>query len=721
MDLDLALTRSGGIIECGSNTIRHSYTTTNTGGTLNRGTSTWIYDQSDDRSHNLSAVNDTLYNMVINSSDNENKDYFLTGTITIENKLSLTNAGIGTGTVQVLDTFEVVSVGEQTDNAGIRFVGDENGVFYRNGDDIDNYDIVIAKSGNAEVDFVSSGATFTSGSDNNNLVVESGIADFSPESSVNVEFEEIQLDGGTLRATSGTFTWDGDWDNNGGKFEHNNGRFQYEYENRTWESTVADTFNVLILAGTGGGKEIAAEADDEIIILDTLYMTQGEGFFNATFKPAGNLIMASGWAANGSQGTMEFVGNNAQILDFSAGVSDFDGDIVLNKTGGSSVTLASELDLNGSGQSITFTAGYLVTTNTNILDFPDNNATTSGGSNSSFVDGPIRKRNTSSFFYPVGNAGVYGPITVDPVSGTGTEFEVEYTFSTPTDNTDLGTGVQGISQKEYWTVTRTNSSNSANITLHWDITRSGNITDYTKLLVAHYTGGTWQNEGNSNITGDNNSGTVTANGVSSFSPFTLGTSDVTVNALPVELTEFKATPDPEENVVHLFWVTSSELNNDYFTVERTKDLKEFEEVAQVTGQGTTNQRTEYHETDYNPYEGVSYYRLSQTDFDGKREYFDLKKVLLELDGSTKDIDVQLYPNPNNGHNMYMKIPNSDEEEMNVLVNDFLGKEFLIDFTVINQGSYSVVAIEMNQKLPAGSYLISVAVGDKTHQHRLIVQ
>ena len=193
------------------------------------------------------------------------------------------------------------------------------------------------------------------------------------------------------------------------------------------------------------------------------------------------------------------------------------------------------------------------------------------------------------------------------------------------------------------------------------------------------------------------------------------------NPLPVELVDFKATPDAEENEVHLFWVTSSEINNDYFTVERTADLNEFELVTQVGGQGTTNETTEYRETDCNPVQGISYYRLSQTDYDGNTEYFDLEKVLMELGKSDENLEIQLYPNPNNGHNLYLKIPNSQNEDLKVLVNDFLGKEFLIDFTVINQGNYSVVAVEMSQKLAAGSYIINISVNGENHQHKLIVQ
>lgn len=194
--------------------------------------------------------------------------------------------------------------------------------------------------------------------------------------------------------------------------------------------------------------------------------------------------------------------------------------------------------------------------------------------------------------------------------------------------------------------------------------------------------------------------------------------------LPVELTQFSATPNSKENTVNLFWITTSELNNDYFTVEKTKDLEAFEEVETVTGQGTTNSKTEYNTTDFSPYKGVSYYRLSQTDFDGTTNYFDLEKVMLAMDPEL-DMDVQLYPNPNNGHHMFIKVPAQDNnvgsDEVKLLVNDFLGKEFLVDFSVFDKGDHQLIVIEMNQKLTPGSYMVNMQIGNKRLSHKLIVQ
>lgn len=190
--------------------------------------------------------------------------------------------------------------------------------------------------------------------------------------------------------------------------------------------------------------------------------------------------------------------------------------------------------------------------------------------------------------------------------------------------------------------------------------------------------------------------------------------------LPVELIKFEAIPNPKEKAVHLLWITASETNNDYFSIEKTKDLDRYELVNTVIGQGTTNEKTEYKETDYQPFEGTSFYRLSQTDFDGNTNYFNPEKVNLNLD-ELCEIDMELYPNPNSGDVLYIKIPNLEDEQFQILVNDFLGKEFMVDFSIYNQGNFSIIAMELNKRLNPGSYLINIALKDRVLSQGFIVK
>ncbi|MES2654456.1 MAG: SBBP repeat-containing protein [Bacteroidota bacterium] len=94
--------------------------------------------------------------------------------------------------------------------------------------------------------------------------------------------------------------------------------------------------------------------------------------------------------------------------------------------------------------------------------------------------------------------------------------------------------------------------------------------------------------------------------------------------LPVKLITFNAALVNKK--VNCTWETASEINNDYFTIERSIDGNNFESVGTVKGQGFSNTNTRYSFTDNNPFNSISYYRLKQTDFDDRYTYSPIKRV-----------------------------------------------------------------------------------------------
>jgi len=108
-------------------------------------------------------------------------------------------------------------------------------------------------------------------------------------------------------------------------------------------------------------------------------------------------------------------------------------------------------------------------------------------------------------------------------------------------------------------------------------------------------------------------------------------------ALPVELTEFTAKAN--KVAVDLMWETASEIDNDFFVIERSSDARRFEAIGKVEGSGSTASISNYSFIDKNPLKGNNYYRLKQTDFDGAYEYSDIRNV--NFDGE----ELQIYPNP----------------------------------------------------------------------------
>jgi len=120
--------------------------------------------------------------------------------------------------------------------------------------------------------------------------------------------------------------------------------------------------------------------------------------------------------------------------------------------------------------------------------------------------------------------------------------------------------------------------------------------------------------------------------------------------LPITLSEFYL--EKQSDGVLIKWTTLSEINNDYFSVERSTNLKTFEEIERIVGAGDSRRELHYEVFDKNPLSGVSYYRLKQTDFNGNFEYGPL--AVFQNESNFKQINV--FPNfvTNNGISIEIK-------------------------------------------------------------------
>lgn len=109
--------------------------------------------------------------------------------------------------------------------------------------------------------------------------------------------------------------------------------------------------------------------------------------------------------------------------------------------------------------------------------------------------------------------------------------------------------------------------------------------------------------------------------------------------LPVDLVSFKA--KKQDDFSALAWTTASEINNDYFDVERSADARNFVAIGKVQGHGTTNDVQDYDFLDRNPLSGKNYYRLKQVDYNGAFEYSNVELV----DFSEGRDGIEVFPNP----------------------------------------------------------------------------
>jgi hypothetical protein len=181
---------------------------------------------------------------------------------------------------------------------------------------------------------------------------------------------------------------------------------------------------------------------------------------------------------------------------------------------------------------------------------------------------------------------------------------------------------------------------------------------------------------------------VTATGINSFSRWTIGSADT---PMPISLLSFDATA--QNNQVILRWKTASEINNDFFTIERSTNGKDFHPLKKIHGAGTTHEENHYQAKDTNPVKGISYYRLRQTDFDGTTEVF--KPVSVAIHDLYSN-DITFYPNPNNG---IFTISWNGEKDLAFRIIDITGRIVYensvgsintFDASYLKPGMYSII-------------------------------
>jgi hypothetical protein len=170
-----------------------------------------------------------------------------------------------------------------------------------------------------------------------------------------------------------------------------------------------------------------------------------------------------------------------------------------------------------------------------------------------------------------------------------------------------------------------------------------------------------------------------------------------LSPLPVSLLSFNATCTG--GVVHLEWTTASQLNNDIFIIERSGDGKNWENLTAVKGAGTTNKLVDYHVTDESPLSQMSYYRLSQIDYDGSRN--NIKTIGLK--GCISD-PIQLLYYTFTDHKMNIKIKSSYSDKLEIFLFNEKGQLMARKLQNINS---SISDIEMDTQIAKGVYLLSI--------------
>ena len=187
-----------------------------------------------------------------------------------------------------------------------------------------------------------------------------------------------------------------------------------------------------------------------------------------------------------------------------------------------------------------------------------------------------------------------------------------------------------------------------------------------------------------------------------------------VSLLPIEIVSFDAVPN-EFNQVELSWVTQSEVNNDFFTLQRSKDAINFETFAIVQGAGNSSSRLTYQTTDFTPFEGLSYYRLVQTDFDGTSKI--VRTISIHFEPNL--LDLFLYPNPTNGNIVNIHCENIYENEIVIQFKNLLGQivfEQRFDTPEKNFTTQITIPSDLSDEI----YLVSINTINRQVHKKLII-
>ena len=457
----------------------------------------------------------------------------------------------------------------------------------------------------------------------------------------------------------------------------------------------------------------------------TLLINSGTGIFrlgntnpdifigNVTFDQQSGSLQPAYNSISSFQGNVSVGGNSTITFGANVGTASFEGgnNQSINRLG-SAVPVFRRLQMNKSGNSVTLNTSIAISTSAtlvsgvvnasavNVFTFNDNSISI-GGSNASHVDGPVLKIGNDPFSFPTGDNGIFRAIAMSAPANTTHAFTAEYFFAAQAFGgvATYDPSFATVSACEYWTLDRTIGTSNVNVTLSWVSADCSGIyiSDLPSLRVTRWNGSNWVDHGNGGTTGNTAVGTVTTSApITSFSPITLASTSF-ANPLPVELVAFSVIPI--ENVVSIQWTTASELNNDFFTVERSVDGFEFSGITEVTGAGTTAVTTNYEYIDQSPLQGISYYRLRQTDFDGTTAFSEIIRI-----DRDRPLVLVMHPNP-------------------VTSSALVKLNFVGDFVVLNTLGQPIMRVENSNEinttgLAPGVYLVRSGLG---HVQRLVIK
>ncbi len=477
------------------------------------------------------------------------------------------------------------------------------------------------------------------------------------------------------------------------------------------------TYYHLITSGGSGTKTL----DGNVIVNGNFSILTGATCDASIFDY--DMFIRGNWTNDGlftpREGKVTFDGSIVQSIRGNTPTSFFDVKFN-NSVGNNADIMIKDNDISIAGYA-EFTNG-IVNTDNNIVKFLAGSSSQVGNA-ISFIDGNAQKTGATAFTFPIGHITnrdigdglqtykIWAPFTAAPVAST--DVRIRYLFS----NENLPTWwyhdytheapLTHTTDREYWLVS---SSVDIDVTLFWKNNDPCSIHDFCnggsqlEYLAVAYWDNIWKDAGGdasleSTIDGDISSDITIPFTAKGQKPITFAGRNKDI-PLPVELVDFDVKCNAEKKGFDISWTTESETNNDYFTVERSSDAISWVSAGIVKGSGNSSALKNYNFTDIEPCKEITYYRLKQTDFDGKYQYTDIVGIY-SCFGITNQFS--FHPNPANTFIEISVLTESEIEIINmngqIVYNDYLNNLYsTIDISMLSSGLYLIKVSSANDIL-----------------------
>lgn len=433
------------------------------------------------------------------------------------------------------------------------------------------------------------------------------------------------------------------------------------------------------------GASLKIENGSYLIIAGDFQNKAGSNLQNDGTLKIGGIFTNDQVIANYFSGTLAFNGK-----DYSAATQVFSGIapfLAHNVEFKNQVEVSLSNILRANGE-VRFTDGLVTPIDdTKALVIADGGTVTV---DNGYVNGRMIYEGTGYFLFPVGNAAYQQPIGISLTSNA-TGFSAKY-HASDAGNAPFGTGgsnptpLIAYNKLEYWEMSPLTTA-TGTVKVFWDGTNNVGINNINDLTVAHLKNGNWVNEGANNITGAISTGSVTSNSLSSWSPITLGSINIT-SALPLAWIKVAGTLDVKFQPV-IYWKVQ-EQNVELYTLEKSLDGSGFAAIGTTTGRGDGEH--EYNYVEKTALYGTAFYRIKQYDRTGKSSYSSIIKLEHNISQP-----IVLYPNPVQDI-LHVSVP-GDMINSECVLTDALGKKL---------GTYKIQSNNFTihmANLSAGSYFL----------------